>query len=178
MEKFDNPIFGFDFTLCEETIKEVNNLKIRNVSQKAGIPVQIVKENIDIASYFLYDSFNNSLSCSAFPTGMKYKEVTPIHKNDDKIVFYLISILPNLSKLYERLMYNQIYPYFQAIFSKFQSGFREGFNSQHCLLAIVEKCRKTINEGGETGAVLIDLSMAFDWIDHNLLIAKLNAYGF
>ena len=112
---------------------------------------------------------------------MKYAEVTPIHKKDNKIDkenYHPRSILPNLSKVYERLMYNQIYPYFQTIFSKFQCGFRKGFNAQHCLLAMVEKWRKTLDGGGETGAVLTDLSKAFDCIDHNLLIAKLNAYGF
>ena len=89
-----------------------------------------------------------------------------------------ISILPNLSKMYEILMYNQIYPYFQTIFSKFQCGFRKGVNAQHCLLVMVEKWRKTLDMGGETGAVLTDISKAFDCIDRNLLIAKLNAYGF
>ena len=75
-------------------------------------------------------------------------------------------------------MYNQIHLYFQTIFSKFQCWFREGFNAQHCLLAMVEKWRKTLDEGSETGAVLTDLSKSFDCIDHDLLIAKLKAYGF
>ena len=60
------------------------------------------------------------------------------------------------------LMYNQISPYFDSVFSKFQCGFRKGFNAQHCLLTMVEKWRKTLDEGGETGAVLTDLSKAFD----------------
>ena len=72
MEKLGNPTFGFDFTSYEETVKEVNNIKIRKVSQKTDIPVKIIKENIDIASYFLYHNFNNSLSCSTFTTAMKY----------------------------------------------------------------------------------------------------------
>ena len=112
---------------------------------------------------------------------MKYADVTPIHKKDDKTDkenYRPISILPNLSKVYERLMYNQIYPYFNLLFSKFQCGFRKGFNAQHCLLAMIEKWRETLDKGGETGAVLTDLSKAFDCIDHNLLIAKLDAYGF
>ena len=72
MEKLGNPTFGFDFTSYEETVKEVNNIKIRKVSQKTDIPVKIIKENIDIVSYFLYHNFNNSLSCSTFTTAMKY----------------------------------------------------------------------------------------------------------
>ena len=112
---------------------------------------------------------------------MKYEEVTSIHKKDDKTGkenYRPISILPNLSKVYKRLMYNQIDPYFPSTFSKFHYGFRKGFNAQHCLLGMVEKWCKALDEGGETGAVLTDLSKAFDCIDHNLLIAKLNVYGF
>ena len=75
-------------------------------------------------------------------------------------------------------MYNQIYPFFDTLFSKFHCGFREGFNTQHCLLPMTEKWRKTLNKDWETGAVLTDVSKAFDYIDHNLLIAKLDAYGF
>ena len=112
---------------------------------------------------------------------MKYANVTPIHEKGDKTDktnYRPISILPNLSKVYERLMYNQIFPYFYSVFSKFQYGFRKSFNAQHCLLAIVEKWRKTLDEGGATGTVLTDLSKGFDCTDHSLLIAKLNAYGF
>ena len=179
MKKLGNPTFGFDFTSYEETVKEVNNLKSRKVSQKRDISVRIIKENMDIVSYFLYHNFNNSLSCSTFPTGMKYAKVT--HKKDDKTDkenYRPISILPNLSKVYERLMYNQIYPYFETIFSKFEFEFRKGFNAQHCLLAMLEKKRKTLDEGSETGAALTDLFKAFDCIDRNLLITKLNANGF
>ena len=112
---------------------------------------------------------------------MKYTDVIPIHKKDDKTDkenYSPISIFPNLSKVCERLIYNQIYPYFDTLFSKFQCGFRKGFNAQHCFLAMIEKWRKTLDKGGETGTVLTDLSKAFDCIDHNLLIAKLDAYGF
>ena len=70
---------------------------------------------------------------------MKYADVIPIHKKDDKTdKENYHPILPNLSKAYERLMYNQIYPYFNTLFSKFQCGFRKGFNAQHCLLAMIE----------------------------------------
>ena len=109
------------------------------------------------------------------------KAVTPIHKKDDKTDktnYCPISILPNLSKVYERLMYNQISPYFDSVFSKFQCGFWKGFNAQHFPLTMVEKWRKTLDEGGKTGAVLTDPSKAFDYFDHNLLTAKINAYGF
>ena len=182
MEKLGKLIFGFKFTSHEETEKEVNNFQIKKTSQKSNIPLKIIKKNVDIISYFLYRNFNNSLSCATFPTSMKYAHLMAIHKKDDKTDkenYRPTSILPNLSKVYERLMYNQIYPYFETLFSKFQCGFRKGFNAQHCLLVMIEKWRKTLDKGGETGAAaLTDLSKAFDCIDHNLLIAKLNACGF
>ena len=76
----------------------------------------------------------------------------------DKDNYRPISIFPNLSKVYERLLRKQIYLYFETLLPKFQCGLRKGFNPQHCLLAMIEK--------------------AFDCIDHNLLIAKLSAYRF
>ena len=178
MEKLGNPIFNFKFTSHEETEKEVNNLKIKKASQESDIPVKIIKENVDIISYFPYHKFNNLLPCATFPTSLKYADITPIHKKTDKENYRPMSILPNLSKVYERLMYNQMYPYFDTLFCKFQCGFRKGFNTQHCLLAMIEKWCKTLDKGGDTEAVLTDLSKIFACIDRNLLIAKLAAYGF
>ena len=112
---------------------------------------------------------------------MKYADATPIHKKDDKTDktnYRPISILPNQSSVYERLMYNQIYPFFDSVLSKFHCGFRKGVNAQHWLLTMVEKWRRTLDKDGETGVVLTDLSIAFDCIHSNLIIAKLHAYGF
>ena len=64
--------------------------------------------------------------------------------------------MPNLRKVNARLMYNQIYPYFDTLFSKFQYSFRNDFNAQHCLLAMIKKWRNALNKGEETGAVLTD----------------------
>ena len=89
-----------------------------------------------------------------------------------------VSILPNLSKLYERCLYNQMYKYFNHILSKWQYGFRKDFNTQHCLLAMTEKWQKCLNKGGISEAILTDFSKAFDWILYDLLIAKLAAYHF
>ena len=58
------------------------------------------------------------------------------------------------------------------------SGFREGYGTQHALLPLIETCNKSIDSGGIAWAVLIDLSKDFDWQDHKLLTAKLNAHGF
>ena len=71
-----------------------------------------------------------------------------------------------------------MYPYFDKLFSKFQCGFRKVFNAQHCLITMIEKWRSSVDGGGQAGALLTDLSKAFDCIDHELLIANLCAYGF
>ena len=86
------------------------------------IHVKVIKENKDIIAFLINHDFNNSLSSSAFPTALKYADVRPIFKKDDqtdKENYRPISILPTLSKVYKRLIYNQMYPYFDKLFSKF-----------------------------------------------------------
>ena len=75
-------------------------------------------------------------------------------------------------------MQNQIYPCLNQIFSKYQCGFRKGHNAQHYLMAMIEKWRKLLDIRGHAGVLLTDLSKVFDCIDHELVIAKLHAYGF
>ena len=71
-----------------------------------------------------------------------------------------------------------MYKYFNHILSKWQCGFRKGFSTQHCLLVMTEKWRKCLDKGGISGAILTDLSKAFDCILHELSVAKLAAYSF
>ena len=83
-----------------------------------------------------------------------------------------IRILPNVSKIYERCLNKQLEEYFQALLSKYQCSFRK----VNALLPMTEKWRKSLDEGGAFGALLTDLSKAFDCLPHELLIAKLHVY--
>ena len=64
------------------------------------------------------------------------------------------------------------------LLSKYQCGFRKGYNTQQCLLAMIEKWKKAVDNGNVFGALLTDLSKAFDCLPHDLIIAKLKSYGF
>ena len=75
-------------------------------------------------------------------------------------------------------MQNQINLHIKSFSSPYLCGYRNGFNSQHALISLIERWRKSLDNKGHGGAVLMDLSNAFDDLNHNLSIAKLHAYGF
>ena len=99
-------------------------------------------------------------------------------KKDIKGNYRPVSILPNLSKIFEKCMSEQMSQFFENIFSKYQCGFRKGFSTQQCLLAMIEKWKRSVDNSKMFGALLTNSSKAFDCLDHELFIAKLSAYGF
>ena len=172
--------FSFEFVDKPKISKEINKSDEKKACQEHDIPVKLIKSNKDLFSHFIYHNFNNSLFSSNFPSNLKAADVLPTHKKKDKsdIENYRpISILPTLSKIYERCMYDQMYKYFDQILSKYQCGFRQSYNTRHCLLMMVEQRKEVLDKGGLGGALLTDLSKAFDCIKYDLLIAKLTAYG-
>ena len=86
------------------------------------------------------------------------------------------SILPVISNTFEKLICWQLSNHFD-IFSKFQCSFRKGFSAQHCLLLMIDKWKKAVDNNKVFGVILTDLSKAFDCICHDLLVSKLHAYG-
>ena len=115
------------------------------------------------------------------PSELKSADVTLTYKKkskNSKDNYRPISILSNISKIYEGWLYDQIQNFFENILSKYQIGFRKGYYAQHCLITLIEKWKKSVDNGGSFGALMADLSKAFNCLSHELLIAKLDAYGF
>ena len=179
--KIINKYFKFNSISKAEIEKEILNLDSSKACQDSDIPTKVIKSNSDIFTDALYSEFNRSLETSVFPPSMKLANVTPVHKKGNRSEednFWPASILPNLSKVYERCIYNQIAKFFDKILSKHQCGFRKGHSAQHSLIVLLEKWKESVDQGHVFRALLTDLSKAFDCIPQNILIAKFNAYGF
>ena len=125
---------------------------------------------------------NLSIINGNFPELLKKADVCPIYKKNDKTRcenYRPISLLSNLSKLYERAMHTRIYDFLEQsnVFYKFQFGFRKKYSTNHALLSIVEEIRESLDKKSFACGVFIDLEKAFDTVNHNILLGKLEHYG-
>ena len=142
-----------------------DDVDISKASHILDISTKIFKKNVDLFPPFL---LNMSINLTTFPSVLKLADVTPLQSN-----YWPISVLPNQSTIFENILYSQIVPYFEEIFSKYQTGFRKGFNSQDCLIAMIKNFRNSLHKGGKYVALLTDLPKAFDCLPDDLKISKL-----
>ena len=139
-----NSSFVFETVRKEKIEKLITNLNIRKAAQFNDIPKKLVKEFGYLFSKYIATSINRCMTGGSFVNAFKKAEVRPIYKKDgrtEKLNYRPISVLSNVSKIYERCLYEQMYSYFDKIFSKNQCGFRKDFNTQHILLAMIEKMK-------------------------------------
>ena len=94
------------------------------------------------------------------------------------MTYRLVSVLPPVSKIFERLKQKQINENIKNKLSPYLCGYRKSFSKQYALLSLIERWKKIFDEKGFGGAILMDFSKTFDTISHELLIAKLSACDF
>ena len=124
---------------------------------------------------------DKSISSPPFPLVLELIEVKLLYmKNSryEKSNYRPISVRKNVSKIFQNVLYYKISYFLGNSFSKYQTGFRKSFNLQTCLEAMIEKFKKTQDEGGEYPELLRDLPKAFDCLPHNTIMAKLHAFIF
>ena len=85
--------------------------------------------------------------------------------------------MSNFSKVFEKLIYDQLNEFMETKFSKFLNDFRKNHNTQYALLKMIENWKTQVNKKKKIGVIIMDLSTAFGTLNHNLLVAKLKAYG-
>ena len=115
-------MFTFNHITKEDVIKKIKNLDASKASQEDDIPTKMIKENSDIFSNFIYQSFNNMIDACIFPTSLKLANITPVNKKgskNSKENYRSVSILPNISKIYKRCLFKPISNYFENIFQNF-----------------------------------------------------------
>ena len=173
--------FSFKSTDLKTVIKEIVNLDETKSAPIDSVPAKIIKDIFDVIGPKIVIDFNSSIQTGIFPQNQKLSDISPIYKNELKYFkgnYRPVSILSAISKIFEKLILYQIGNYMKDKLSIFLCGFRKGMSAQNCLLFMVEKWKKSLDKSGKCGVLLTDLSKAFDCLIHDLLIAKLHAYGF
>ena len=157
-----------------------------NISKTAGIDNiagRFLKDGAPKLSIPIMQLFNLSISLSTVPDKSKIAKLKPLYKKGSKTEpknYRPISLLPLVSKLFEKTVHNQTQQYLQEhkIIYKYQSGFRKHHSTNTCLSHLNNKILEGFDKGMVSGMILIDLQKAFDTIDHNILLKKMKFMGF
>ena len=158
----------------------MSNLNPKKASGCDNVPPKLIKLGAKELCCHVTKLVNMSIVSSKFPSMYKYANVSPIYKKDDAMLkksYRPVSVLPCMSKIFEKVMIDQLNIYFENVFNDFVSGFRKGHSCDTVLLRFIENVKSVLDDGKMMGALLMDLSKAFDCLPHKLLISKFHAYG-
>ena len=168
--------------LTEQELKEaVDSLKPNKSPGCDGIHVNVIKVIYEELKRPLFYIFEQSLKSGIFPDKLKITKVFPIYKSGKKYVlsnYRQISVLPCFSKILERIMFIRLYNYLNEneILNDKQFGFRAGHSTEHAILELIDQVSNAFDNNNFVLGVFIDLSKAFDIVDHNILLEKLSMY--
>ena len=122
---------------------------------------------------------NDCLKENKFPNLMKVAEISTVFEkfeNTSKNNYRPTSTLSNFANIFESIIYSQLNDYMENKLSKYLTGFCKNHNTQNSLLRTIESWKAKLNNGSKVGVIIMDLTKAFDSFNHDLLLAKLEAY--
>ena len=147
-----------------------------------SIPSNILSLISDEVSTLISKLINLSFETNKFPTAMKLAKIIPVHKkrsqtNTDN--YRPISLLSNINKVFEKMMYDRVYKFLSGQNSFFdkQFGFRNKHSTSHTLISLTEYVRKALDNKKLACGIFIDLKKTFDTVNHDILLKKLSYYG-
>ena len=164
-----------------DILKIIRSIKLGTSVGVDNIPPKLVATSAEVIAEPLTDPINSiMLDHFTFPSVEKEASVTPAFKKEDRQIktnYRPVSVLNVFSKIFERFLLNQTLPFIDNLMSSFLSAYRSRYSTQHVLLRLIEQRRACLYQNEVVGGILMDLSKAFDCLPHDLLIAKLEAYG-
>ena len=166
-----------------EIAKVIGSFSSSKSTGPNSIPVKILKLLKPDISEPISILINRSFATGIFPSTLKISKVVPIFKNKGSPLevsnYRPISLLSNIEKIYEKTMYSRLMSFlkhFNQIYSR-QFGFRKAHSTINTLINIVERIRESLDVGKFACGVFVDLQKAFDTVDHEILLSKLDHYG-
>ncbi|CAH2097142.1 unnamed protein product [Euphydryas editha] len=172
----------FSFATTDEINKIIDNLNSNTSSGIDGINTKSIKCLKNLIINELTQSINNCLRLGTFPDSLKIAKVTPVYKAGSKTDpgnYRPISVLPVLSKIFERVIYNRLEQYLssQNFIYERQYGFRPRSNTLSAMTDTITKIKQNIDKKHIAVGIFIDLKKAFDTVSHDILLNKLTKIG-